>query len=123
MIRSFRTVALLTTLLALIQLPADGSGHLRQAAVTANARVDGIALPVTPYLIGGIGMYNSRFTDGVAVQETDLSAEARTDFGINAGAGVLFRLGLVQAFAEGRYHHVFDGQALRHTPVTVGIMF
>lgn len=105
------------------QLPAKADGHLRQVAVTANARVAGIGLPVTPYLIAGIGMYVSRFTEGVAFGDAEHGTEDRTDFGINAGAGLLFRLGLVQAFIEGRYHHVFGGQALTHAPVTAGIMF
>ncbi len=105
------------------QLPAGADGHLRQFSATANARVAGTALPVTPYLIAGIGMYYSRFTEGAVFEDAELGTEARTDFGINVGAGLLFRLGLVQAFVDGRYHHVFDGQALTHAPVTVGIMF
>lgn len=105
------------------RLPAEANGHLRQFSATANARVAGVALPVTPYLIAGIGMYNSRFTAGAVFEDAELGTEARTDFGINAGAGLLFRLGLVHAFVEGRYHHVFDGQALTHAPVTVGLMF
>jgi hypothetical protein len=105
------------------QLPAGDDGHLRQIAVTANGRVAAIGLPATPYLIGGVGVYNTRFTQSVSYQDFELGTEAQTDFGVNAGVGLLLRLGLVQAFAEARYHHIFNDIAVTHVPVTVGIMF
>jgi hypothetical protein len=105
------------------QLPTGNNGHLRQIAVTANGRIAAIGLPVTPYLIGGAGVYNTRFTHSVTYMDLDLSTEAQTDFGVNAGAGLLLRLGLVQAFVEARYHLIFNDVAVTHVPVTVGFMF
>jgi hypothetical protein len=105
------------------QLPAAGDGHLRQIAVTANARVAGIGLPITPYLIAGVGVYNSRFSDNATADGLPLGTDSSTDFGINAGAGLLVRFVVVQFFAEGRYHHVFNGDGMQHVPITIGIMF
>src|SRR4051794_1173142 len=57
------------------------------------------ASPVRPYLLGGVGMYNSKATiDGFG------SSESQTKFGLNAGAGFDFGLGKAQLFAEGRFH-------------------
>ncbi len=67
---------------------------------------------IRPYVIGGVGIY----------------ADGGTDFGINAGAGATFPLGLgdspARAFAEGRFHAIFaDGNTIQQIPITVGIMF
>ena len=70
-----------------------------------------------PYLIGGVGVYNSKAT-GVDV----VSDESSTDFGVNAGAGFDFQAGSVGLFVEGRFHNVFgDGSDLNMIPITVGI--
>ncbi len=104
-------------------LPTTGEGHLRQFAITANGRVASIGLPLSPFLIAGIGVYNSRFTEGATVDGVALDNEARTDFGINGGAGLLLRLGILHAFIEARYHHVFTDRPMQHVPITVGMLF
>jgi hypothetical protein len=65
-----------------------------------------------PYVIGGAGLY----------------ADGGTDFGVNAGAGATFPLGLgdspARAFAEARFHAIFaEGNTVNQLPLTVGIMF
>lgn len=77
------------------------------------------ATPVKPYLLGGVGLYNYKFTgDGVPAGFD----ESTTDFGINVGAGFNFGKKL---FAEARFHRVFtDGDSdLNIIPITVGLRF
>jgi hypothetical protein len=62
-----------------------------------------------PYLIGGVGAYNSKAT-GDAAPDVD----SETDIGINAGAGFNMAAGGASLFVEGRFHNVF-------IPLTVGI--
>jgi Outer membrane protein beta-barrel domain len=70
-----------------------------------------------PYLIGGVGVYNSKETGDDA-----LSDESSTDFGLNAGAGFDFRAGNVGLFIEGRFHNVFgDGSDANFIPISVGV--
>ena len=65
-----------------------------------------------PYIIGGVGIYNNKFTD----------IDATTDFGINAGAGFDVAAGGASLFVEGRFHDVFtDGSSMQFVPLTVGV--
>jgi opacity protein-like surface antigen len=64
-----------------------------------------------PYVIGGAGLYNGNRQFG-------------TNFGINAGGGVTFKLASFDAFAEARLHNVFgDGGSSRLIPISFGITF
>jgi hypothetical protein len=75
-----------------------------------------------PYLIGGVGIYNSKLTG--QDDPSDVLGGGTTDFGLNAGAGFDFKAGGAGLFIEGRFHNVFtDGPAsdLRFIPVTLGI--
>jgi hypothetical protein len=70
-----------------------------------------------PYLIGGVGLYNSKATG-----DDVLDDGSATDFGINAGAGFDFQAGAVGLFVEGRFHNVFsDDESTNFIPITVGI--
>lgn len=72
-----------------------------------------------PYLIGGVGLYNSKTTGDDAITD-----ESSTDFGLNAGAGFDFQAGSVGLFVEGRFHNVFgDGSDLNMIPISVGVRF
>ena len=72
-----------------------------------------------PYLIGGVGVYNSKLTGDAA--PTD---ESSTDLGINAGAGFNVAAGAASLFVEGRFHDVFtDGSSTQFVPLTVGVRF
>jgi hypothetical protein len=75
-----------------------------------------------PYLIGGVGLYNSKPT-GEDLQAL-IGDESETDFGLNAGAGFDFQLGSVGLFIEGRFHNIFsDPDNSNFIPITAGIRF
>jgi opacity protein-like surface antigen len=83
--------------------------------------------PVRPYIVGGVGAYNSK-TDLSGVP--NVSNSSSTDFGINAGAGVVFKLGsMVSGYAEGRIDNVYSSKGFINSdqvqvvPVTFGIVF
>ena len=86
--------------------------------------------PFGVYVLGGPGIYHRRvditrfagtafvpycdpwlffcYTTPVSVEQV-LGSRSRTDFGLNAGAGVSLRIfgGPIQLYAEGRYHYIF----------------
>jgi hypothetical protein len=86
---------------------------------TANARYQfesGENTRWRPYLIGGLGIYNSRDTGSDALEGS------ATKLGVNAGAGFDFKAGSAALFLEGRFHNVFsDGPNVKFFPVTLGI--
>jgi opacity protein-like surface antigen len=106
----------------------DGvDGHSRILGATANAlfAFPGVS-PARPYLVGGLGLYNSKATiTGLG------SSESQTKFGLNAGAGFDFGLGKVNLFAEGRFHMIMKALAdvngneksAYMIPLTVGVRF
>jgi len=95
------------------------NSSLNVASVTGNVTYNLPSIGVSPYVIGGAGMYSSIVTGGT------LPSSARSnDFGWNAGAGVKLPLLVFSAFVEARYNHVtVDGGSMKFTPVTFGIMF
>jgi opacity protein-like surface antigen len=73
---------------------------------------------VSPYLIGGAGLYAS------TVQPTGAANVTSNNFGWNAGAGVKLPMSVFNAFVEARYNRIkATGGSLSFVPVTVGIMF
>jgi hypothetical protein len=71
----------------------------------------------TAYLIGGVGMYNSKVSvDG---------ADAENDFGFNIGAGLNIPLTGFGTYVEARYHHIpmGDDSKFQMVPISVGIRF
>ncbi len=96
--------------------------HAGAAAVLlGNKRDKGL----TPYLIGGLGLY--RLTASVA-QGTSVQSESANGFGFNGGAGV--RLGRNSGFyLEARFHQFSitpDGgtsSTYQLIPVTLGVRF
>ena len=91
--------------------------------VTANAvlSMPG-AIVLSPYAIGGVGMYNSK---------SNISgASSSNDLGVNIGAGIKFGLAGFGAFGEIRLHNLFpekpttgSAPSFRFIPITFGIMF
>lgn len=98
------------------QLAEKGHDHnLRVLSGTANAQVHLPMTGMSPYLIGGIGMYN------VNLEE---HGDAQTEFGWNLGAGLRFQLAGFATFAEARFNRVsMDGGNLSIVPISFGIMF
>jgi hypothetical protein len=75
---------------------------------------------ISPYLIGGAGLYMATTTT------TGTTSASQTDnhLGWNAGAGINLPLSVFKAFVEARYNRVTtDTGSLQFVPVTVGIMF
>jgi hypothetical protein len=74
---------------------------------------------VRPYLIGGVGIYDSKGTGKDAGLFGDTSA---TDFGLNAGAGFNYDAGRATLFVEARFHNIFsDPSNTQFMPLTVGV--
>ncbi|HSJ05118.1 MAG TPA: outer membrane beta-barrel protein [Longimicrobiales bacterium] len=81
----------------------------------ANAVLNIPSAGVTPYIIGGLGIYNQSITD------SDFDSE--TDFGINVGGGINVPLqGIRGIFVEARYHNIFtEGSSTSFIPITLGL--
>jgi hypothetical protein len=71
------------------------------------------------YLIAGGGLYNTKFDVP--------GAKAENHGGLNAGAGVTFRVGRIASFLESRYHFVSrkpdKGGVIHFVPITIGLLF
>ena len=83
--------------------------------------------PIRPYIVAGLGAYNMK-TDVTGIPS--VSGTSSTDFGINAGAGVVFKLGsMVSGYIEGRMDNVYSNKGLVNAdqvqvvPVTFGLVF
>lgn len=97
-----------------------GFGILDAVAISsANANIV-YNLPgtgITPYLIGGAGVYNLKND----VEDAD-DPDSENKFGLNGGIGASFPLSGFTTFIEARYHHIFtDNVATQFIPVTFGI--
>lgn len=86
--------------------------------ITANATwgMPMAASPISPYLIGGLGMYRTA---------ADCSGCGNnSDMGFNVGVGTKFALSGFGTFAEIRYHSIqADGGSANFIPISFGIMF
>jgi hypothetical protein len=71
---------------------------------------------VTPYVLGGVGVYNRRRT-------LFLNNNSTTDLGFNGGAGLRFGVGEVHTFVEVRYHAASGRNDIRMVPITFGVSF
>ena len=92
----------------------------RAISVTGNVVLEAPGLVVRPYLIGGVGLYNTKVS----------GADGRNNVGLNGGLGLRFRLAEADAFVESRYHAALnaigsgDGErAAQYVPITFGIAF
>jgi hypothetical protein len=91
--------------------------EVRVLDLTANALVDIGTQTNSPYLIGGLGLYNSKFGD----------ADSESAIGVNLGGGLRFPIGRLDTFFEARYHAMLGERAaganLQFLPITFGIVF
>jgi hypothetical protein len=96
----------------------DFDEDVRVLTGTANAIVNFSQNADSPYLIGGLGIYNTKYSED---SESDNSA------GINLGGGLRFPLGGLSTFLEVRYHSTLGddgpGARLQFIPITFGIVF
>jgi opacity protein-like surface antigen len=71
---------------------------------------------VSPYVIGGAGIYNSRRNLIVATGST-------TKLGVNIGGGLRFGLAEGAVFVEARYHRCSGDNGVQMVPITIGLVF
>jgi len=77
----------------------------------------------TPYLLAGVGLYHASQSGNIVGEEVD---NGSTNFGINFGGGILYKLAGFSAFGEIRYHNVFSGAesgSAKYVPIVVGLRF
>lgn len=76
-----------------------------------------------PYIIGGVGYYNTKTTNG-NLNQNGSDTGSNSDVGINGGVGFNFVMGHLGLFVEGRIHHLFsEGSSTNFIPVTLGVKF
>ncbi|MDQ6872009.1 MAG: porin family protein [Gemmatimonadota bacterium] len=97
---------------------AAGGAKLHVMSATGNI-VWGLPIPgLSPYLIGGAGLYMPTVT------APGFASVTENHFGWNAGAGVNLPLSGFKAFVEARYNRISaKGGSMEFVPVTFGIMF
>jgi hypothetical protein len=95
----------------------DTDLDVRIVTGTANAIINFSQKADSPYLIGGLGIYNTKVGDF----DSDNSA------GVNLGGGLRFPLGELTTFIEARYHSTLSddsrGGRLQFIPITFGVVF
>jgi opacity protein-like surface antigen len=103
-------------------------------AGAANLQIPLMHGPVSPYLIAGLGAYNVKTeldnTSAVyAPGGNPNTSNSETHFGINGGAGLIVKLGIVSLYAEGRVDNVYtdqgliDSKSIQTVPVTFGLVY
>jgi hypothetical protein len=100
-------------------------GTVRIASATANAVLNLGPTSASPYLIGGLGIYNIRQEYSTIAGTTNPISDTKA--GVNVGGGLRFPLGGLSTFLEARYH-VMLGDAANRTnsqfiPITFGVQF
>jgi hypothetical protein len=90
----------------------------------AGIHLDLLHGPVRPYVIAGVGAFNVR--DVIESNE----AVTSTNFGVDGGAGIAFKLGPIDGFVETRLQNVYtrdkglvDTKSIQSFPVSFGITF
>ena len=92
-----------------------GSGSTTLTGATGDIlyHIGDRAASVRPYILGGIGFYN-----------VDAGGASESKFAFGAGGGILFSIGTMHAFLEGRYMSVqASGSSLNFLPITLGLLF
>jgi hypothetical protein len=95
-----------------------GGAKLHIMSATGNVVWKLPSIGVSPYLIGGAGLYIP------TVEVSGLPNSSESKFGWNAGAGINLPLTIVKAFVEARYNSIsVNGSTMQFVPLTFGIMF
>ena len=97
-----------------------GGPKLNVISATGNVVWRLPSIGVSPYLIGGAGLYRS------AAEVTGLPKVSDNNFGWNAGAGISLPLTVFKTFVEARYNSVSvkgTSTKMQFVPITFGIMF
>ena len=95
-----------------------GGANLTFTSLTGNVVFRIPSMGLSPYLIGGAGLYNSE------VNIDNAGSENSNDFGFNVGGGIMLPLSGFNTFVEARYTQVQgDGGSAKFVPIRFGIMF
>jgi len=93
----------------------------------AGIHLDLLHGPVRPYVIAGVGAFNVR--DVLETTAADRTVTS-TNFGVDGGAGIAFKLGPIDGFLETRLQNVYtrdkglvDTKSIQSFPVSFGITF
>jgi hypothetical protein len=92
-----------------------GSGNTTLTGATGDLlyHLGNRASTVRPYVLGGLGFYNA-----------DFGGASESKFAFGVGGGILFSIGTMHAFLEGRYMSVqTSNSSLNFLPVSLGLMF
>jgi hypothetical protein len=105
------------------QFPESGEdGNFRVVSGSVNGVLSMPSVGITPYLIGGLGIYNSRFTDDDDGHGHETGST--TNVGANVGVGIRIGLPGLAVFGEARLHNLFnEGDAVRFAPISLGVRF
>ncbi|MEP6571929.1 MAG: outer membrane beta-barrel protein [Gemmatimonadota bacterium] len=99
--------------------PGLGTGKAKTFGALGNAvyHFGAPAMPFRPYVIGGLGFYNVKFSGSAG-------SASETKFALGGGLGANFGVGTLHAFAEARYISAFtSGSHTNFIPITVGLRF
>ena len=97
---------------------AAGGAKLHVMSATGNVVWGLPMIGVSPYLIGGAGLYMPTVT------APGFASTTENHFGWNAGAGIKLPLSVFNAFVEARYNRISaTGGSMEFVPITFGIMF
>lgn len=95
-----------------------GDGSVRFLSVTGNLVYKIPGATVSPYLIGGAGLYNAK------VELAPFGSDSENKFGWNVGGGITMPLSGFTTFIEARFNQVqLEDQPLRFIPITFGVLF
>jgi opacity protein-like surface antigen len=99
-------------------------GNVSVLGFAGNAIFDiGSSSAVKPYVLGGIGYYNSKATLSSTVGDVSVS---NGDMGFQVGGGLNFQLSGFSTFLEAKYAKTFGGDSDSNgawIPITFGIRF
>ena len=103
---------------------SNGSVHALGVAANALVRTTSPTSVIHPYLIGGVGFYNTKASYG------SLASSGNTNIGVQGGGGAEFMLSGFTTFAEVKVVNIFskssngDGSSsTRFVPLTFGVRF
>ena len=95
----------------------DGDDDVRILNLTVNAVANFGQRPTSPYIIGGLGIYNSKVGP----------FDSKNAIGVNLGGGLRFPVGDLVTFVEARYHLMLGNRSdfanLQYIPITFGFVY
>jgi opacity protein-like surface antigen len=106
----------------------DIDGSIRSISGAANAILKIPSTSISPYVVGGVGMFNSK----VSIDDSQFDGDdSSTDFGVQVGGGLGFNLAGFETAVEVKFVNIFgeddpetgEGGSVRFVPITLRFMF